>query len=109
MKTSLRIISILLLASFFLSLSVTNAGAATSATVVKVCEMPVPQGQGTAGAFIGAIDDKTVIIAGGSDFPEGRPWEGGKKSFLDKIWILNKAESGIQCTEIEDTRLPWGL
>ncbi len=109
MKTSLRILSILLLASFFLSLSVTNAGAATSATVVKVCEMPVPQGHGTAGAFIGAIDDKTVIIAGGSDFPEGRPWEGGKKSFLDKIWILKKVESGFQCTEIEDTRLPWGL
>ena len=84
MKTYLRL---LLLASVSF-LSLTNAWAATSASVGKACEMPVPQGQGTAGAFIGAIDDKTVVIAGGSDFLEGRPWEGGKKIFLDNFSII---------------------
>ena len=106
MKTYLRLILLLASVSF---LSLTNAWAATSASVGKACEMPVPQGQGTAGAFIGAIDDKTVVIAGGSDFLEGRPWEVGKKSFLDKIWILKKGEGGFQCTEMEGTRLPMGL
>ena len=55
-----------------------NAGA-TTASAEKIALNTWEAGHGTAGAFIGAIDGNTIIVAGGSDFPDARPWEGGKK------------------------------
>ena len=47
-------------------------------------------GHGTAGAFIGALDPETIIVAGGSDFLDLPPWKGGQKSWLDNIWIIRR-------------------
>ena len=62
---------------------------------------------GTAGAFIGNIDGgRTVIIAGGSDFPGLRPWEGGKKAFSDSIWELTVHEGKYNLSAVESCHLP---
>jgi solute:Na+ symporter, SSS family len=44
---------------------------------------------GLAGAFIGVVGDN-LIVAGGSDFPAGKPWEGGRKVFYDDILEIVK-------------------
>jgi len=59
--------------------------------------LPPADGQveqlGLAGAFSGVHND-ALIIAGGANFPEGLPWEGGQKKWYDDIFILAKAENG---------------
>ena len=44
---------------------------------------------GVAGAFSG-VHNNVLIIAGGANFPYGMPWQGGKKVYHDKIYILSK-------------------
>lgn len=44
---------------------------------------------GFAGAING-VNNNVLIVAGGSNFPNGKPWEGGKKSYSNKIFILEK-------------------
>lgn len=41
---------------------------------------------GVAGVFSGIIKDK-LIIAGGANFPDKKPWEGGIKIYHDRIYI----------------------
>src|SRR5205085_800020 len=48
---------------------------------------PLPDSLGFAGAFAG-ISDGTLIVAGGSNFPDGPPWQGGKKVWHDRIFVL---------------------
>lgn len=43
---------------------------------------------GLAGAFSG-IHNQALLIAGGANFPEGLPWEGGKKVWHDQIYVLD--------------------
>lgn len=42
---------------------------------------------GLAGAFSG-VDGDHMIIAGGANFPEGLPWEGGKKKYHDEVYVF---------------------
>ena len=63
------------------------------------------QGGGSAGAFIGKVGD-IVLIAGGSDFENAKPWEGGVKSYFDKVWAVTDAGGRLSCREVEDVRLP---
>ncbi|MBN1900492.1 sodium/solute symporter, partial [Candidatus Sumerlaeota bacterium] len=60
-------------------------------------ELPPAQGQsiphGLAGAFSG-IHNNALIIAGGANFPDGAPWEGGKKAWHDDIYVLEKQGNG---------------
>ena len=44
---------------------------------------------GFAGAING-VNNNVLIVAGGSNFPNGKPWEGGKKAYSDKIFVLQK-------------------
>lgn len=44
---------------------------------------------GLAGAINGVNND-VLIVAGGSNFPDKLPWEGGKKVYYDKIFVLEK-------------------
>lgn len=82
---------------------------ATTVKASRVAEFPLGDGHGTAGAFIGALDNSTAIIAGGSDFLTLRPWEGGSKSFLDGIWILTRTAEGYRCIKDERSSLPYGM
>jgi len=58
----------------------------------KVAELPSPAGAtqqpGLAGAFAG-IHNGVLIVAGGANFPDAPPWEGGLKVFHDEIWAYH--------------------
>lgn len=54
------------------------------------------QNTGVAGAFSGIIGSK-LIVAGGANFPDKKPWEGGRKVFHDRIYVWQLSETtGIQ-------------
>lgn len=87
-----------------LFLSVFFSGA-TECSADKSALMPVTGMHGSAGAFVGKVGN-AVIVAGGSDFEDSKPWEGGKKSYFDKIWAITKGENGLSCCEVKGVRLP---
>jgi N-acetylneuraminate epimerase len=65
----------------------------------------IPDTIGFAGSFAGTTDD-VLIVAGGSNFPHGgTPWNGGIKTWYDKIFILEKPTDQWK----EAGRLPFAL
>jgi len=55
---------------------------------------PGQDGQpGVAGPFAG-VHNGALIVAGGANFPEGPPWEGGKKVWWDDVYVLERARDG---------------
>jgi solute:Na+ symporter, SSS family len=48
---------------------------------------------GVAGPFVGVHGD-VLIVAGGANFPDKMPWEGGAKAWWDDIWVLEKSPDG---------------
>lgn len=48
--------------------------------------------EGVAGSFSGQVD-KWFIMAGGSYFPEGKPWQGGKKHFSDEVFVFDTSSN----------------
>jgi len=46
-------------------------------------------GLGVAGPFAGASNG-ALIVAGGANFPEGYPWDGGKKRWYAEVYVLEK-------------------
>ncbi len=56
--------------------------------IIQWSKLPaVPDPNGFAGPFAG-ISNGALIVAGGANFPAGKPWEGGKKKWYDTIYIL---------------------
>jgi len=68
----------------------------------KIWELPPSflqvQNPGVAGVFSGIADGK-LIVAGGANFPDKKPWEGGVKNFSDKIYILNLNDKGLSVAD----------
>jgi N-acetylneuraminic acid mutarotase len=57
----------------------------------------VPDREGFAGAFSGVLSEggeDFLVLAGGANFPDGRPWEDGKKFYYDGIYILPLKKGG---------------
>lgn len=53
----------------------------------------IPDGIGFAGSFVG-VSDNVLIVAGGSNFPNGgAPWLGSKKVWYNKIFVLKNLSS----------------
>jgi N-acetylneuraminate epimerase len=52
---------------------------------------PLPDREGFAGSFAG-VHNGALIVAGGANFPEKRPWEGGTKIWYDSIFVLEKPD-----------------
>jgi SSS family solute:Na+ symporter len=48
---------------------------------------------GVAGPFAGVHGD-ALIVAGGANFPEKLPWEGGAKIWWDDVWVLEGLGGG---------------
>jgi N-acetylneuraminate epimerase len=48
---------------------------------------------GLAGAIAGYLNNK-LIIAGGANFPDSMPWQGGKKVYWNDIYVLNISKKG---------------
>jgi N-acetylneuraminic acid mutarotase len=53
---------------------------------------PLPDKVGLAGAFAGATQSG-LLVAGGANFPERPPWDGGAKVYHDRIWLLAQPEA----------------
>jgi cyclically-permuted mutarotase family protein len=59
--------------------------------------------KGFAGVING-VSKNVLIVAGGANFPNGLPWEGGKKYYSNKIHVLQKKEGKfIWNKNIKDT------
>lgn len=48
----------------------------------------LPDAEGFAGSFAG-VSDGELLVAGGTNFPDKRPWEGGKKVWYDQVFALD--------------------
>lgn len=71
-------------------------------------ELPPANGQlvspGVAGPVTGVHDNK-MFIAGGANFPDSMPWQGGKKKYYDNLFVFIK--KGKQLIQLKgDFRLP---
>lgn len=60
---------------------------------------------GLAGA-INAVNDHALIIAGGANFPDKMPWEGGKKHYSDEIHILQQLDGKYFWNKKARAKLP---
>ncbi|MFT6180344.1 MAG: SSS family solute:Na+ symporter [Paracoccaceae bacterium] len=57
----------------------------------------LPDREGFAGVFSGVVSENGedfLVVAGGANFPDGRPWEGGKKIYYDDIFVLPLKDGG---------------
>lgn len=51
----------------------------------------LPDKLGVAGAFAG-VSNGSLVVAGGANFPDKMPWEGGTKKWHNTIWALDKPD-----------------
>ena len=58
---------------------------------------------------ISALDDQALLIAGGANFPDKMPWEGGKKHYSDEIHVLQKIGSKYVWNANIKTKLPTAI
>ncbi len=54
-------------------------------------ELPVAHGFGGPGV---GYHNGAILLAGGANFPERPPWEGGEKVWYDQIWVLDLESPG---------------
>jgi N-acetylneuraminate epimerase len=52
---------------------------------------PLPDKLGFAGPFVGT-DNGALIVAGGANFPDKLPWQGGTKVWYDSVFVLEKPD-----------------
>lgn len=80
---------------------------ATDVSTCKVGEIDLSH-NGVACAFYGQAGGR-MIVAGGSDFPDKGPWEGGIKQYYDDIMLVFKADDGSWKASPTGSRLPVAL
>lgn len=51
----------------------------------------LPDREGFAGPFAG-VSHGALLVAGGANFPDKKPWEGGKKVWYDTVFVLDRPE-----------------
>jgi N-acetylneuraminate epimerase len=52
----------------------------------------LPDKEGFAGMFAGVSND-ALLVAGGANFPDKRPWEGGVKRWYNEVWALTAKDA----------------
>ncbi|MBM4017513.1 MAG: sodium/solute symporter [Planctomycetes bacterium] len=104
----------LLAAAWWLGVSSSAVAAAAppaspSAPVVtwsQLPDLPPAPGQasqpGLAGAFAGVHAD-ALIVAGGANFPQAPPWQGGAKKWWDDIYVLVKLDPASAAGALPET------
>lgn len=64
---------------------------------------PLPDANGRAGMAAVAVrlgdGSQAVLAAGGANFPDRMPWDGGTKAFHREVWLLEQAEGGWRWRE----------
>ncbi len=61
---------------------------------------------GLAGPYTG-IDKDVLIFAGGANFPDQMPWEGGAKVYHNDVFVLHKTEEGGYTWELMKQKIPF--
>ncbi len=56
---------------------------------------PLPDKEGFASMFSG-VSSGALLAAGGANFPDKKPWEGGKKIWYDTVFVLEKPDGAWQ-------------
>lgn len=71
--------------------------------------LPVANGHtkqaGLAGPIVG-VSQNVLMIAGGANFEDALPWEGGKKKYFDDIYVLHKDTNKALFWHSQTFRLP---
>ncbi|WP_073852159.1 sodium:solute symporter family transporter [Pontibacter flavimaris] len=74
--------------------------------------LPTAPGQsvqpGLAGP-LGGVHNNALLLGGGANFPDGLPWEGGKKKYGQDIFVLLKDEQGKYSWHDKTFQLPQPL
>jgi len=74
----------------FVALGATLCGPRCFAQPLVWQSLPgIPDDEGFAGSFAG-VSGGALLVAGGANFPELKPWEGGTKRWYDAIFVLDK-------------------
>ena len=73
----------------FLSLGRVCAASISIHDWTRLSSLPDPLG--VAGAFAG-VSRGGLLVAGGANFPNARPWEGGKKVWHNNVWLLDRPD-----------------
>jgi solute:Na+ symporter, SSS family len=76
-----------LLSAVLITLGLPHPASGAGLEVEWLPEMPIPHGR--AAAFVG-LAEGGLVFAGGTNFPDGPPWEGGKRAWHDEILILEQ-------------------
>jgi N-acetylneuraminic acid mutarotase len=64
--------------------------AAESGVALHWTQLPLfPDKRGVAGAFAG-VSGSALVVAGGANFPDKMPWEGGAKVWHDPVFVLDQ-------------------
>jgi len=86
----IRLIAGALLSSLFWFVGV--ASAQRSREVLEWKELSsLPDAEGFAGSYAG-VSGGALLVAGGANFPERRPWDGGTKVWHDTVFVLEKPD-----------------
>ncbi len=59
----------------------------------------IPDAEGFAGMYAG-VSNEVLLVAGGANFPEKRPWEGGEKIWYDRIFFLESPEAAWGTSDV---------
>jgi N-acetylneuraminate epimerase len=71
-------------------LTITLVFASCVATGGEWQQLPsLPDTEGFGGSF-GGVSHGALLVAGGANFPDQKPWEGGKKVWYDNVFVLEK-------------------
>ncbi len=69
---------------------------------------PLPDPHGVGGAFAGSSNG-ALLVAGGANFPNGMPWDGGSKSWQDEIFALRTLDGSWTVAGRLPTPLAYGV
>lgn len=70
-----------------------SAHSILAASAAEFSKLPtLPDREGFAGAFAGVANGQ-LIVAGGANFPDKKPWEGGKKVWYDTVFALENTDA----------------
>jgi SSS family solute:Na+ symporter len=89
--TGSRLVHFRPLAALVLLSALLSAGTAWTQPLAWSELPPIPDARGFAGAVAGIYGD-ALLVAGGANFPDRMPWEGGGKVWYDTICVLQQPQ-----------------
>ncbi len=104
-----RIVSFILMLTFFTDVISAQEKPVHSVKWKLAALLPATNGESKSLGFAGAINGvnkNVLIIAGGANFPNGMPWEGGKKYYSIEIHVLQKLGSKFVWNKKVKSTLP---